>query len=44
VALPDGYGHFRVVAETEIKREVNTNGVNVTTFFSGGNWRIHPDW
>ena len=69
MALPEGYGHLRVVAETEIRRVVadhNTNGSflckyvyilvmplfiglsvyapPVSAYFSGKNWKVHPDW
>jgi len=44
LALPDGYGHFRVVAETEIKRVLADHNINVSSFFSGKNWKVHPDW
>ncbi|XP_059352267.1 voltage-dependent calcium channel subunit alpha-2/delta-3-like isoform X7 [Daphnia carinata] len=44
LALPDGYGHFRVVAETEVKRLMADHNINVSSFFSGKNWKIHPDW
>lgn len=28
LALPDGYGHFRVVAETEVKRLMADHNIN----------------
>ncbi|KAF6216261.1 hypothetical protein GE061_000601 [Apolygus lucorum] len=40
LALPDGYGLYEVLAEREIK----LSQVNVTDYFKGSNWRVHPDW
>ncbi|XP_046457590.1 voltage-dependent calcium channel subunit alpha-2/delta-3-like isoform X4 [Daphnia pulex] len=44
LALPDGYGDFRIAAETEVKRLSADHNINVSSFFSGKNWKIHPDW
>ncbi|XP_033611024.1 voltage-dependent calcium channel subunit alpha-2/delta-3 isoform X2 [Cryptotermes secundus] len=43
VALPDHYGLVSVNAQLEIRRQY-AEGVNVSQFFQGDNWRIHPDW
>ncbi|BES90285.1 Calcium channel [Nesidiocoris tenuis] len=40
LALPDGYGLYEVLAEQEIK----LSQVNVTDYFKGSNWRVHPEW
>ncbi|XP_014246185.1 voltage-dependent calcium channel subunit alpha-2/delta-4 isoform X2 [Cimex lectularius] len=40
LALPDGYGLYEVLAEQEIK----LSQINVTEYFKGNNWRVHPDW
>ncbi|KAG8330702.1 Voltage-dependent calcium channel subunit alpha-2/delta-4 [Homalodisca vitripennis] len=40
LALPDGYGMYEVLAEQEIK----LSHINVTEYFKGNNWRVHPDW
>ncbi|XP_054277448.1 voltage-dependent calcium channel subunit alpha-2/delta-3-like isoform X1 [Macrosteles quadrilineatus] len=40
LALPDGYGMYEVLAEEEIK----LSQINVTEYFKGNNWRVHPDW
>ncbi|XP_052757557.1 voltage-dependent calcium channel subunit alpha-2/delta-4 isoform X4 [Galleria mellonella] len=38
--LPDGYGMYELLAEQEVKHSV----INVTEYFKGDNWKIHPDW
>ncbi|CAH0727477.1 unnamed protein product, partial [Brenthis ino] len=38
--LPDGYGMYELQAEQEIKH----SPINVTEYFKGENWKIHPDW
>ncbi|XP_045445989.1 voltage-dependent calcium channel subunit alpha-2/delta-3 [Melitaea cinxia] len=38
--LPDGYGMYELQAEQEIKH----SPINVTEYFKGDNWKIHPDW
>ncbi|XP_076670724.1 voltage-dependent calcium channel subunit stolid isoform X2 [Andrena cerasifolii] len=40
VALPEGYGMFELLAEQEIKHAI----INVTEYFKGNNWKVHPDW
>ncbi|RZF45628.1 hypothetical protein LSTR_LSTR010579 [Laodelphax striatellus] len=40
LALPDGYGMYQVLGEQEIK----LSHANVTEYFKGDNWRVHPDW
>ncbi|XP_023946898.1 voltage-dependent calcium channel subunit alpha-2/delta-4 isoform X1 [Bicyclus anynana] len=38
--LPDGYGMYELQAEQEIKH----SPINVTEYFKGENWKVHPDW
>ncbi|CAH2236386.1 jg10766 [Pararge aegeria aegeria] len=38
--LPDGYGMYELQAEQEIKH----SPINVTEYFKGDNWKVHPDW
>ncbi|XP_012275894.1 voltage-dependent calcium channel subunit alpha-2/delta-3 isoform X2 [Orussus abietinus] len=43
VSLPD-HGHggsYRVLAAEEIRR---SHAEDVTDYFAGNNWRVHPDW
>nr|XP_031849146.1 voltage-dependent calcium channel subunit alpha-2/delta-3 isoform X2 [Nomia melanderi] len=40
LALPDVYGMFELLAEQEIKHAI----INVTEYFKGSNWKVHPDW
>ncbi|XP_065212040.1 voltage-dependent calcium channel subunit alpha-2/delta-3 isoform X2 [Planococcus citri] len=40
IALPNDYGMYEILAEEEVKR----SPVNVTDFFQGSNWKVHPDW
>ncbi|XP_017878460.1 voltage-dependent calcium channel subunit alpha-2/delta-4 isoform X2 [Ceratina calcarata] len=40
LALPEGYGMFQLQAEQEIKHAI----INVTEYFKGNNWKVHPDW
>lgn len=45
VTYPDQYGQHRLQtrSEDEIHR-INAKNINVLNFFSGPNWKIHPDW
>ncbi|CAH1121282.1 unnamed protein product [Ceutorhynchus assimilis] len=40
LAIPEGYGMYELVAEQEIKHAQK----NVTDYFKGNKWRVHPDW
>ncbi|CAH1960682.1 unnamed protein product [Acanthoscelides obtectus] len=40
LAIPEGYGMYELSAEQEIKHSQK----NVTDYFKGNNWRVHPDW
>ncbi|XP_051159671.1 voltage-dependent calcium channel subunit alpha-2/delta-3 isoform X5 [Leptopilina boulardi] len=45
VSLPeyDQNGNYRIHAAVETKRLLS-QGTNVLAYFSGNNWRVHPDW
>ncbi|XP_043254701.1 voltage-dependent calcium channel subunit alpha-2/delta-3 [Colletes gigas] len=45
VSLPehDHTGSYRVLATEEIHR-AHVSGKNVSDYFTGTNWRVHPDW
>ncbi|KAJ8684182.1 hypothetical protein QAD02_019974, partial [Eretmocerus hayati] len=43
LALPEGYGMFELHAEQEI-RHAQMNGEQITNYFNGNNWKVHPDW
>ncbi|XP_047984485.1 voltage-dependent calcium channel subunit alpha-2/delta-3 isoform X3 [Leguminivora glycinivorella] len=40
IVLPDGYGMYELQAEQEVKH----SPINVTEYFKGDNWKIHPEW
>ncbi|KAL7299673.1 hypothetical protein TKK_0007430 [Trichogramma kaykai] len=40
LVLPEGYGMYELHAEQEIR---HAHG-NVTQYFKGTNWKVHPDW
>ncbi|KDR22779.1 hypothetical protein L798_00618, partial [Zootermopsis nevadensis] len=40
LAIPEGYGMYEVLGEREIKH----SHTNVTEYFKGSNWKVHPDW
>ncbi|XP_014599810.1 PREDICTED: voltage-dependent calcium channel subunit alpha-2/delta-3 isoform X1 [Polistes canadensis] len=40
LALPEGYGMIELLAEQEIRHAK----VNVTEYFKGSHWKVHPDW
>lgn len=45
VTYPELYGQNRLQVRTEDEiHRVNAEGKNVLDFFSGSNWKIHPDW
>ncbi|XP_035913956.1 voltage-dependent calcium channel subunit alpha-2/delta-3 isoform X4 [Anopheles stephensi] len=45
VTYPETYGvnRLQIRTEDEIHR-IHAKGSNVASFFSGNNWKIHPDW
>ncbi|KAG5895094.1 hypothetical protein JTB14_023267 [Gonioctena quinquepunctata] len=40
LAIPEGYGMYELLAEQEIKHSQK----NVSDYFKGENWKVHPDW
>ncbi|EDX05151.1 GD21946 [Drosophila simulans] len=40
IVLPEKYGSHEFVSQQEIRHSRN----NVTEYFKGDNWRVHPDW
>ncbi|XP_023166211.2 voltage-dependent calcium channel subunit alpha-2/delta-3 isoform X1 [Drosophila hydei] len=40
IVLPEKYGSHELVSQQEIRHSRN----NVTEYFKGDNWRVHPDW
>ncbi|XP_046806243.1 voltage-dependent calcium channel subunit alpha-2/delta-4 isoform X1 [Lucilia cuprina] len=40
VVLPEKYGSHELVSQQEIRHSRK----NVTEYFKGDNWRVHPDW
>ncbi|KAG8191045.1 hypothetical protein JTE90_029487 [Oedothorax gibbosus] len=40
IALPEPYGHYRVLGQIEVKRKSE----NLTQYFKSDKWRVHPDW
>ncbi|XP_017472121.1 PREDICTED: voltage-dependent calcium channel subunit alpha-2/delta-4 isoform X2 [Rhagoletis zephyria] len=40
VVLPEKYGSHELVSQQEIRHSRR----NVTEYFKGDNWRVHPDW
>ncbi|XP_014216033.1 voltage-dependent calcium channel subunit alpha-2/delta-3 isoform X2 [Copidosoma floridanum] len=40
LALPEGYGMYELHAEQEIRHAHD----NVTHYFKGDTWKVHPDW
>ncbi|CAL4060429.1 unnamed protein product, partial [Meganyctiphanes norvegica] len=43
IALPEGYGYYKVHGQVEISRETLSHKLDIDKLFDG-NWRIHPDW
>ncbi|XP_027839354.1 voltage-dependent calcium channel subunit alpha-2/delta-3 isoform X4 [Aphis gossypii] len=40
IALPESYGMYELLGEEEIK----LTQFNITEYFKGKNWKVHPDW
>ncbi|BFF94220.1 voltage-dependent calcium channel subunit alpha-2/delta-4 [Drosophila madeirensis] len=40
IVLPEKYGSHELVSQQEIRHSRN----NVTEYFKGDNWRVHPEW
>ncbi|XP_055682880.1 voltage-dependent calcium channel subunit alpha-2/delta-3 [Lutzomyia longipalpis] len=43
LALPHDYGNTWIKVGDEIKRNQHM-GINISDFFVGENWKVHPDW
>lgn len=43
IALPNTFGKYFLKVDDEIKKNKHM-GVNITDFFEGKNWKIHPKW
>lgn len=43
LAIPSTYGNTLIKVGDEVRRNLNV-GVNMSEFFVGENWKIHPDW
>lgn len=43
LAIPNGYGNTWIKVGDEVKRNLHM-GVNMSDFFVGENWKVHPEW
>lgn len=43
IAFPDLYGNYSIEVGDEIQKDRHT-GIEITSFFQGSNWKIHPKW
>lgn len=43
IVLPSAYGKTWIKVGEEVKRNQHM-GINITEFFKGDNWKLHPDW
>lgn len=43
LAIPSTYGRTYIKVSDEIRNNIN-KGVNISEYFVGENWKIHPDW
>lgn len=43
MAIPQGYGNMWIKVGDELKKNLHM-GVDITQFFEGDNWRLHPKW
>lgn len=43
IALPHGYGNTWIKVGDEVRRNQHL-GLNISEFFVGENWKIHPEW
>lgn len=43
LAIPSGYGNTWIKVVNEVERNLK-NGINMSDFFLGENWKIHPEW
>ncbi|KAK7068846.1 Voltage-dependent calcium channel subunit alpha-2/delta-4, partial [Halocaridina rubra] len=45
IALPDGYGKYKVFGQIELSRAIQDPRSNrAMDHFSTGNWSLHPEW
>lgn len=42
-ALPSEYGQTWIKVGEEVKKNLHMN-INISSYFQGENWKIHPDW
>ena len=43
LAFPNKFGYYAIDVPDEIQRNKH-NGIKLTSFFQGSNWKIHPKW
>lgn len=43
LAIPSEYGNTWIKVGDEVKRNLHM-GMNMSDFFVGDNWKVHPDW
>lgn len=43
LAIPRGYGNTWIKVGDEVSRNIHM-GVNMSDFFLGDNWKVHPQW
>lgn len=43
LAIPSGYGNTWIKVGDEVRRNLHM-GVNMSDFFVGDNWKVHPEW
>lgn len=43
LAIPSTYGQTFIKVGNEIQNNIN-KGINMTEWFVGENWKVHPDW
>lgn len=43
LAIPNGYGNTWIKVGDEVKRNLHM-GINMSDFFVGENWKVHPEW
>lgn len=43
LAIPNGYGNTWIKVNDEVRRNLHM-GINISDFFVGENWKVHPEW
>lgn len=43
LAIPSEYGNTWIKVGDEVKRNLHM-GMNMSDFFVGDNWKVHPEW